>query len=431
LTRSLASDGEAAIPRRINNKGKPVTIDRNTMFYGGLIVFACAVGMALSAPTFLIYSFGVFIDPLTEDLGVGRGAVSLALSIGILFNLIAGPAIGVLSDRYGARRMVLIGVVALSLILMGYSLVQTVYHLYIASALLVLLGAGTGPITYSRVIAAWFNRRRGLALGIALVGIGIGGAVAPVLSQAFIGAYGWRMAYVFMGVLVFVISFPVLYFILRNEPENGRPVDMKGDADADNAGREQGLSTAETIRTKEFWILAIGFLIIAAGNSGGLVHLPPLLTDAGLTPERAALYAGLMGVGVTVGRAFGGFLLDLFHAPYVAICFLAGPFIAYTFFLSGVDPDWAFLPVLLFGIGMGAEFDVIPFLATRYFGIKNFGVIYGINISTFSIGTGLGPAIMGFGYDKYGNYQVSIMIAMSLLVAGSLLISRLGAYRFR
>jgi predicted MFS family arabinose efflux permease len=137
-----------------------------------------------------------------------------------------------------------------------------------------------------------------------------------------------------------------------------------------------------------------------------------------------------MGVGVTVGRAIGGFLLDLFHAPYVAICFLLGPFIAYGFFLSGVDPDWAFLPVLLFGIGMGAEFDVIPFLATRYFGLKNFGVVYGINISTFSIGTGLGPAIMGFGYDKYGNYEVSIMIAMGLLVLGSILISRLGAYRF-
>jgi MFS family permease len=382
--------------------------------------------MALGAPTFLIYSFGVFIDPLSEGLNVGRGAISLALTIGILFNLIAGPVVGILSDRFGSRRMVLFSVVALALILASYSLVQTVVHLYIASALLVLLGAGTGPITYSKIISAWFNKRRGLALGIALVGIGLGGAAAPVVAQALIADYGWRTAYVYLAVILFVISFPVLFLILKDKPDEKNSI-SEAEAPVDN---DAGLSVSEAIRTKEFWVLAIGFLIIAAGNSGGLVHLPPLLTDAGLTAEKAALYAGLMGIGVTIGRAFGGYLLDLFHAPYVAICFLLGPFIAYSFFLSGVNPDWAFLPILLFGIGMGAEFDVIPFLATRYFGLKNFGLIYGINISTFSIGTGLGPAIMGFGYDKYGNYEVSIMIAMSLIVVGSLAISRLGKYRF-
>ena len=88
------------------------------------------------------------------------------------------------------------------------------------------------------------------------------------------------------------------------------------------------------------------------------------------------------------------------------------------------------MPILLFGIGIGAEFDVISFLVTRYFGLKSFGVIYGINISTFSIGIGLGPAIMGYGYDKYGDYSVSIWIAMGALLVGSLLIARLGKYSF-
>jgi MFS family permease len=387
--------------------------------------------MALSAPTFLIYSFGVFIEPLAEGLQTGRGQVSLALSIGLLGNLVAGPVIGVLSDRYGSRRLILIGVVALALVLAGFSLVQTVVQLYLAAVLLVFLAAGTGPITYTRIISAWFNKRRGLALGIALIGIGVGGALAPIVSQALIGDYGWRNAYRYLGVIVFVVSFPPLYFLLRDRPPQdlaetaAEPVAEEGEAPTDG-----GYTVWQAVRTKEFWLLAFGFLIVAMGNSGGLVHLPPLLTDAGLTPEKAALYAGLMGVGVTIGRAAGGYLLDIFHAPYVAICFLIGPFIAYGFFQSGLDPAYAFVPVLLFGIGMGAEFDVIPFLVTRYFGLKNFGVIYGINISTFSIGTGLGPAIMGFGYDKFGDYSVSIWIAMGALIAGSLMISRLGKYRF-
>lgn len=398
--------------------------------YRWWIVFACALGMALSAPTFLIYSFGVFIIPLTEGLETGRAAISLALSIGILGNLIAGPLIGVLSDRYGARRMVLIGVVALALVLAGYSLVQTVTHLYLASLLLVFLGAGTGPITYTRIVAFWFNRRRGLALGIALIGIGVGGALAPVVSQALISAYGWRSAYMYLGLIVFVVSFPPLFLLLRDRPPTTSTQTSTDPAAVEVPDTEEGVPVKEAFRKKEFWILAIGFLIVAMGNSGGLVHLAPLLTDAGLTPASAANYAGLMGIGVIFGRLLGGYLLDIFHAPYVAICFLVGPFIGYAYFQSGIDPSFAFVPVLLFGIGMGAEFDVIPFLVTRYFGLKNFGLIYGINISTFSIGTGAGPTIMGIGFDKYGNYEISIMIAMGCLIVGSLLISQLGKYRF-
>ena len=121
-------------------------------------------------------------------------------------------------------------------------------------------------------------------------------------------------------------------------------------------------------------------MFIAIGNSGVLVHLPLLLADGGLTVEKAALFAGLMGIGVTFGRVVAGYFLDIFHAPYVAIIFLIGPLIAFSFFLTGFDPAWAFLPTLLFGIGMGAEFDVIPFLVTRYFGLKNFGTIYGMQI---------------------------------------------------
>ena len=127
--------------------------------------------MALSAPTFLIYNFGVFIEPLSEGLAAGRGEISLALTFGLVGNLFAGPVIGMLSDKYGARRLILTGVVALTIVLASFSFVQSLLHLYIASVLMVVLGAGTGPITYTRIIATWFDKRRGMALGLALIGI--------------------------------------------------------------------------------------------------------------------------------------------------------------------------------------------------------------------------------------------------------------------
>jgi MFS family permease len=246
--------------------------------------------MAFSAPTFLIYNFGVFIEPLSEGLAAGRGSISLALTFGLVGNLFAGPVVGLLSDKYGSRRMILIGVVALSLVLVGFSFVQTLVHLYIASVLMVVLGAGTGPITYTRIIATWFDKRRGMALGLALIGIGLGGAVMPVLSQTLISEYGWREAYLYLAGIVFVVTFPLLFLLLKDRPT---PDVAKSDAPDESVVEpvveESGSTVLESIRTKEFWLLAIGFLIIAMGNSGGLVHLPPLLTDAGLTPERAAL----------------------------------------------------------------------------------------------------------------------------------------------
>ena len=157
----------------------------------------------------------------------------------------------------------------------------------------------------------------------------------------------------------------------------------------------------------------------------------PMLTDAGLTPERASWYAGALGIGVIGGRILGGYLIDLFHAPVVAVCFLAGPLAAYTFFLLGLDPGWAIVPVVLFGIGMGAEFDVIPFLVSRYFGLKNFGTLYGIQISLFSVGSAIGPALFGFGSDRFGTYNQALAAAMLILLTGAVLISRLGPYRYR
>ena len=392
-----------------------------------LLIFGCVIGMILGVPIFLIYGFGVFIEPLTDTLNEGRGPVSMALNIGILGNLIAAPLIGKLSDKYGSSKMVLIGVICLSCTLFLYSFVQNLIQLYLISLAMVLFAAGTGPMTYSKIVSAWFDKKRGFALGLVLSGMGMGAIIMPVLNQYLIDTVGWRTAYQYLAAIVFGVSFLPLYLILKDRPPHKRASD---DDDQKDHDFKEGASVKEALSSSTYWFIAIGFLFVALGNSGGLVHLSPMLVDAGLTPERAAFYVSGMGFGVLVGRAIAGYLLDLFHAPYVAIAFLAGPLMAYAFFLTDFNAELAIIPIILFGIGMGGEFDVTPYLLSRYFGLKNFSVLFGFQIVTFSLGTGFGPTIMGFGYDTYGTYDMTIMFAMGSLVLGSLLISRLGKYQF-
>ncbi len=393
-----------------------------------LLIFGCIIGMILGVPIFLIYGFGVFIEPLSETLNEGRGPVSMALNIGIMGNLIAAPLVGKLSDKYGASKMVLVGVVCLSITLFLYSFVQSLTQLYLISLAMVLLAAGTGPMTYSKIVAAWFNKQRGFALGLVLSGMGIGAIIMPILSQYLIDTVGWRTAYQYLGGTVLGGSFIPLYLILKDTPPQSE--NLPQDTEKDDNHLKEGVDTKVALSSGTYWLIAFGFLFVALGNSGGLVHLKPMLVDAGLTDERAAFYAGGMGFGVLIGRAMAGYLLDIFHAPKVAIAFLAGPFLAYAFFLTDFNAELAIIPIILFGIGMGGEFDVTPYLLSRYFGLKNFSVLFGFQIVTFSLGTGFGPTIMGYGYDTYGTYDMTIMFAMGSLLFGCLLLSRLGEYKF-
>ena len=390
------------------------------------LLLGCVIGMILGVPIFLIYGTPAFVIPLSEALDAGRGEVSGAINFGILGNLVAAPLVGKLSDKYGSRKMILLGVIFLSITLALFSLAQNIFHLMIISLTMVFFAAGTGPMTYTKIISAWFNRQRGLVLGLALAGMGIGAMIIPVLNQYLITQYGWRAAYQYLGVIVFCVTFLPLYLTLKDNP----PRDESQDQSENESEFNEGVSVKEALSSSTFWIIAIGFLFIAVGNSGLLGHLQPILLDAGLTTERAAIYTGAMGFGLVIGRTVAGYLLDLYHAPYVAIAFLAGPFLAYIFFLSGISTEYAIIPIVLFGIGMGAEFDVTPFLISRYFGLKNFSVLFGFQIVTFSLGTGFGPTIMGFGFDIYGTYDVTMISAMVSLAIGCLLISRLRGYRY-
>ncbi|MGE0826351.1 MAG: MFS transporter [Candidatus Binatia bacterium] len=400
--------------------------------YGWWIVFIAAIGLFMGYGPIVTFTFGVFLKLLNQEFGWSRGEISQAFSLSLLVMSFAFPVVGRCVDRFGARRVILPAILLFSLSLMSLSLLSAnLWHLYAIYIVLGLVGGGTAPIPYSNVLSHWFDRRRGLALGVAMVGLGLGTFVMPSLAQILITSYGWRSAYVLIGLMVMVVTIPVVGLFLKEtpgmvglEPDGKWPVSGRKDI-----GAQPGLTATEAWQTRTFWILVSAFFLMSASAHGCLIHLVSLLTDRGISPQLAALATSLFGGALLLGRVGAGYLLDRFFATRVAICFFCGATVGLALLWSGVSGVVAFIAAFFVGLGMGAEGDIIAYLVSRYFGLRSFGEIYGYTFGAFTLGGVVGPLLMGKGFDATGSYDFGLAVFVFASLVAASLMTRLGPYR--
>jgi cyanate permease len=290
---------------------------------------------------------------------------------------------------------------------------------YLAWALVALLGGGTGQATWTRGISGWFDKARGAALGLALFGTGIAAVFAPPIVTAIIASKGWPMGYYLLGASVIVVALPLVAWLFRDAP-----------LPTGNASDLPGVSRGEALRDRRFWVMMLVFGSVTFGVAGIIPNLVPMLTDRGLDPATAALYAGFAGLSVMIGRVGAGFLLDRFWAPYVAIGFLAVPALACFLLVGSALPSGPVigLAATLVGLAAGAEFDLVAFMTGRYFGMKNYGFIYGVQIGAVFATTGLAPPLFGHVHGLYGSYDLALMIAGGIFLVAPLLLLTMGRY---
>ena len=405
----------------------------NSFLYGWWIVFVAAVGLSMGYGPIVTFTFGVFFKLLNQEFGWSRGDISQAFSISLFVMSLVFPFVGRLVDRFGARKVIIPSILLFGLGLMSLSLLSAnIWQLYAVYILLGLVGGGTAPVPYSNVLSHWFDKRRGLALGIAMVGLGLGAFVMPSLAQMLIVSQGWRQAYLVFGLMVMVITIPIVGLFFKETPEM---VGLRPDGDVINPNHpntsEQkiGLSAQEARQTHTFWILVGAFFLMSASVHGCLIHLVPLLTDRGISPQLAAGATSLFGAALLFGRVGAGYLLDHFFASSVALCFFCGTALGLLLLWSGVTGTAAFIAAFLVGLGMGAEGDIIAYLIGRYFGLRAFGEIYGYAFGAFTLGGVSGPLLMGRGFDATGSYSLGlgVFVVVTLIAAG--LMTRLGPYR--
>jgi MFS family permease len=389
------------------------------------VVVGAVTGLFVCNGPVLGFTFGVFLKPIMADTGWQRSTTSFALSFGGILGAVAVPVLGRMMDRWSIRRVALPGIVVYAVFLCLMGLAPAVLSIFILMfALAEMTSAIQTPLGYAKAISAWFDRRRGLALGIAMSGVGLGAFVVPQLAERLIERVGWRGAYVSLGLLTFVIAFPAVALWIR-EPRPGEG--ERGGAAV--SAMFPGHTVREAASSTRFWMLGAAFFLVAIAINGTAAHIVPLLTDHGLSSAEAAATLGIFGLATMSGRLLAGFLVDRIFAPHVATFFFLAPIAGFAF-LAGATGLLPAVGVILMGMGLGTEIDLIAFLVTRYFGQRSFGQIYGYFFMIFGLGSSFGRFLAGLIFDLAGSYNPALIGAALALVIAVILVNRLGSYLY-
>jgi predicted MFS family arabinose efflux permease len=375
-----------------------------------------------------VFTFGLFLKPVSQEFGWARGTMSAASGMASLMIAIAVPFTGMLVDRWGVRRVLLPVIVLFSLSFAAISLTPASPIVFITLyAIMGLASAGDGPQPYVKAIAAQFDGRRGLAVGIAMAGVGFGIMLVPQLTRVLIDAFGWRGAYIGLGALLLATAFPAVAILVHEptEPPGRRGTDQR-------AGPiPAGLSVREALTgSPRFWLLAAPVFLVATAVNGTIVHIVPLLTDRGISVPLATSTLSAVGLASILGRLLCGYLADRLFAPRVAAGFFVLPCIGIYLLMIGVHGGLPLIGAATLGLALGCEIDMIGFLTTRYFGLRRFGELYGYLFAVFAAGSALGPYLMGITFDGFHSYNPALAGFVVALLIATLLISLLGGYVF-
>ncbi len=379
-------------------------------------VWASAAGLIFSLPTLTIYPFGVFVLPVGHELGWTRGQMSGALSFSAIALITGSLLWGAVLDKFGGRRTIIISVLGLGLSISLFAFLRApLWHLYVVFIIAPLFAGAASGLGYSGVLVRRFSRRLGLAVGLSLTGVGLGAGLVPSLSQALIGHYGWRSAYVVLGLLAVIIGVPAAMIATRHDSTYTQ-----------SAISRTEVSILPLIHTRAFILICVVFFLLSTASIGTLTHLVPMMIDRGFSPNAAARIAGLTGLSTLISTGVIGWALDRVHAPYIlcisSLC-LAGS-CALLALHNGLSSS--ILAAVVLGLFVGSEVDYLTFLIRKYFVQSAFGRLYGLAFSAFILGPG--AVLLGYSFDRFHGYRPGLLLFVVLSVLAAALALGLPRY---
>ena len=392
----------------------PAPRPKARVFYGWWVVFACVFVLTMTSGTgFYCYS-GVFISSFEEVFGWSRAILGGTITIHWIAQGLAGPFVGLLVHRFGLKRIMLVSALITGLGLMALSRTSSWLYLYILYSIVSVGMTAGGIIPMGLVVSRWFVRRRGLAMGVVVLGIAFGGLLLVPLAQFFTTTFNWQWAYILLGLVVWVVCIPLITLVVKNSPEEmGLLTD--GDEPQETASPATQPKSAvpatelwtvrEASRTGAFWFISLAVFLAYGALFGTLTHQKLYHVGVGIDTSTAVLaYSLTAGMG-SVGKLTFGYMSDKVPVKYVAALSFGLQAIGILLLMATRDAGMLWVYVILFGAAMGGVATLQPLLVVTAFGPASFAIIYGMISLIFHFGMALGPWAAGRIFDVTGSYQ--------------------------
>lgn len=362
---------------------------------------------------FAYYGLPFFYDFMTQEFGWSRTIVTSGNAVG---KLLVGPLFGFIAgwliDKYGPRSLMMTGILFAGTALIGLSFSTSLTMFYLFFVFNALGYVLAGPLPCQVLISRWFDKNRGKAMGIAYLGIGSGGALAPLISSRLEASVGWTTALAILGVLVILVALPLAFFI--KDPK----VEITGIAKA-----EPMVPIKNILRDRNFYRLGFGSMCSIGTVAGVNQHLKLYLRDLDFAQSDAAQIMSLVLLSSLIGRVLMGFLADLINRKYVMM-------LIYMIVAASIPllliPDFTgriYVFAIIFGIGLGGDYMIIPLMAGDLFGVKALGRTMGIILVADGIAEALFPMLVGALYETPQNYTVGFVVLIAVALLGFAIIS--------
>jgi len=367
----------------------------------------------------LMFSFSVFLVPLLEEYRWSRGLAAGAFSLSAVVQGLLSPVIGTLVDRFGPRRLILGGAVVLGLSSVLGSRITAVWHLYVVTGVLTAAGvSAVGWVPSAALVAQWFAQRQATMMGLAFSGMGVGLLTVGPLAQWLISAYGWRDAYLVLGIGTLALLVPLVWVGVRDAPRASPAPSARGGAPADDGG----VRIRAALRTRAFWALFFAYTCTPLAVFTVVTHQVAFAVDHGFPRLFVAGIFGLTGFMSIAGRVIFGFAADRIGRAWSATISYACTAVG-TLALLSIElwrhPAGLYVYALLFGLGFGARGPIITAIAAALFPGRRFGAIYGFMSIGNGFGGALGPWFAGALFDVTGSYRIPFLIATHFCAVGS------------
>ncbi|CZR98278.1 MULTISPECIES: MFS transporter [Clostridioides] len=395
-------------------------------FRGWLVVFA---GLILMISVYGIVNncASLFIKPVTEDLGFSRSEFSLYYTVIALSTMVIALFMGKLAKKFKLKNIILVGCVLAGIGYIGYSYASSIYVFYLMS---IFSGLGLGMTTLtplSIIISNWFVEKRGLALGLTFMGSGVGGMIFNPIANYIILNYSWRQSYLVLGIIILVTTIPVVLIFMSEKPSDKGLLPYGYSNSSENVldNSVKGIMLGDAIKTKIFWIMVVGLILITIIAMGVQMHIASYLTDIGYSPTFAASVISInMGV-VILGKILLGYVFDKVGCEKGVIFVGLQVFLGVLALLFASKYPAIIVFIICWGIGncMGT---IVPALITsEIFGKRDYSTIVGVVNAVVLLGAALGSAVTGKLYDMSGGYTLAWMtyLVLTVIMVGLILIS--------